>query len=69
MPGHLHSREFTLELAGQINAGLHPTARLFWEHAVVPKGPPWARSPTPGGLIGRDLPRPHAHQRPGWLFT
>ncbi len=36
MPGRNHSREFKLEVVGQINAGLHTTAQLCREHSMAP---------------------------------
>ena len=36
MPGRNHSREFKLQVVGQINAGLHTTAQLCREHSLAP---------------------------------
>ena len=36
MPGRHHSRDFKLEVVGQINAGLSTTAQLCREHSLAP---------------------------------
>jgi transposase-like protein len=36
MPGRNHSRDFKLEVVGQINAGLSTTAQLYREHSLAP---------------------------------
>ncbi|WP_407542401.1 transposase (plasmid) [Deinococcus radiomollis] len=36
MPGRNHSREFKLQVVGQVNAGLHTTAQLYREHSLAP---------------------------------
>ncbi|GGL86575.1 hypothetical protein GCM10010840_25650 [Deinococcus aerolatus] len=36
MPGRNHSRDFNLEVVGQINAGLSTTAQLCREHSLAP---------------------------------
>ncbi|PIG97493.1 transposase [Deinococcus sp. UR1] len=35
MPGRNHSRDFKLQVVGQINAGLHTTAQLCREHLLA----------------------------------
>ncbi|WP_424952660.1 transposase [Deinococcus sp.] len=36
MPERNHSREFKLQVVGQINAGLHTTVKLCREHSLAP---------------------------------
>ncbi|WP_407542225.1 transposase (plasmid) [Deinococcus radiomollis] len=36
MPGRNHSREFKLQVVGQVNAGLHTRAQLCREHSLAP---------------------------------
>lgn len=36
MPGRNHTRDFKLEVVGQINAGLSTTAQLCREHSLAP---------------------------------